>query len=264
MSGGHLWHNDRSKAVNFLLICVTAATRIVNLLKAYHQAFSIQRAPYLISYATYVSATIHVRIAAQKNLGSEAHKSLATCLAVFQLNQGTNSATARANAIIEGLMKKLNVSVSGVDHNLDDRRSSDGRAYHNNTNTYHAEASAYRQGEPIGFSPGLDVDAVIQSFAPPRGVREDNREYQGRNITDDTNNYIGRGGLEGRQTNLGDAEEGWNIPHTNSDTQLYSQDSLNNSEPWLQNWQFSAYSTADVLFGFDGSAIDGFYATDPF
>jgi len=267
VSDGHLYHNARSKTVNSLLTCVTAATKIVNLLKAYHQAFSIQRAPYLISYATYVSATIHVRIAAQRGPSSEAHKCLATCLTVLQLNQGTNSAAERANTIVEGLMKKLNVTVLGVDHDLDNWRSSNGHAHHGTVSFPRGRASANLEGETPsfspGFSPGFDVDAVIQSFAPPSGPRNDAKDGQSRNFPEHLNNFVVHGGVQGQPASFNDAREGWNVPSSNNQ-QLYPQSTLGHPDSWMQNWQFSAYSTDDLLFGFNGSATDGFYIPDAF
>jgi hypothetical protein len=62
-----------------------------------------------MSYATYVSATIHVRIASQRGPGSEAHTSLATCLAVFARNEETNWAVQRARTVILNLMERMNV-----------------------------------------------------------------------------------------------------------------------------------------------------------
>lgn len=269
VAGGHLWHNARSVAVNSLLVCVTAATKIVDLLKLYHQAFSIQRAPYLISYATYVSATIHVRIAAQRTLGSKAHKSLATCLEVFRLNQGTNSATARANTIIESLMNKLNVDISGIDHNLEVPQSPEN-LYHGSTTVPRATDVASSYGGNLGFSPGLDVDAVIQSFAPPRAREDSSRRDRDRNFQPNGNDTQARtdDAAQSQQVEIGNGRS--EVPMSSSGEyqgegyQAYSQETLNNPDVWMQNWQFSAYPTDDVLFGFDGSAIDGFYMTDVF
>jgi hypothetical protein len=92
--------------------CAAAAKEIVHLLRRYDKAFSTSRALYLISYATYVAATIHVRIAAQRGPGSEAHACLQTCLSVFQKNQQTNWAVKKAKIVIENLMKKMGVDLA--------------------------------------------------------------------------------------------------------------------------------------------------------
>ncbi|KAK3187356.1 hypothetical protein K4F52_003988 [Lecanicillium sp. MT-2017a] len=111
VADGHLYSTSRQISVDSFMKCASAASAIVQLLRAYHAAFSIRRAPYLISYATYVAATIHTRIAARRNNDSTAHANLATCLAVFRENQETNSAVRKASVIVEGLMKKLGVVV---------------------------------------------------------------------------------------------------------------------------------------------------------
>lgn len=112
VADGHLYSTSRQISVDSFMKCAASASAIVQLLRAYHAAFSIRRAPYLISYATYVAATIHTRIAARRNHDSSAHANLATCLAVFRENQETNSAVRKANLIVEGLMKKLRVVVA--------------------------------------------------------------------------------------------------------------------------------------------------------
>ena len=78
----------------------------------YGQVFSVRHAPYLISYATYVAATIHVRIAAKRSTESGARECLETCMSVFRENQETNWAVRRAKAIVEGLMTRLGVGLS--------------------------------------------------------------------------------------------------------------------------------------------------------
>ncbi|KAM3493383.1 hypothetical protein MY3957_003296 [Beauveria namnaoensis] len=111
VADGHLYSTSRQISVDSFMKCASSASAIVQLLRAYHAAFSIRRAPYLISYATYVAATIHARIAARRSRGSTAHAKLATCLAVFRENQETNSAVRKANVIVESLMKRLGVVV---------------------------------------------------------------------------------------------------------------------------------------------------------
>jgi len=113
-------------SVDSFMVCASAASNIISILEAYDGVFSIRRAPYLISYATYVAATIHVRIAAQKGPGSEAQRNLEFCLAVFQDNQETNSAVRRANMIVQNLMKTLGVIRSGDSANILNPRDSIG------------------------------------------------------------------------------------------------------------------------------------------
>ncbi|KAE8363457.1 PrpF protein-domain-containing protein [Aspergillus caelatus] len=114
VADGHLYSTSPSISVDSFKKCASAATNISNLLRAYHRAFSIRRAPYLISYATYVAATVLTRIAARRRNDSTAHANLATCLAVFNENQETNSAVKKAANIVQGLMKKLGVIIDNV------------------------------------------------------------------------------------------------------------------------------------------------------
>ncbi|THC94182.1 hypothetical protein EYZ11_006323 [Aspergillus tanneri] len=108
---GHLYNTDPSMAVNSFRICAAAAKAIIGLLRIYDETFSIRRAPYLMSYATYVAATILVRIAAQRKEDSQAHASLRTCLSVFDENQGTNWAVQRAKNVILNLMERIGVTL---------------------------------------------------------------------------------------------------------------------------------------------------------
>jgi hypothetical protein len=103
-------HRHRSLSI-LLSSAQRRQPKIVQLLRLYDQNFSVQHAPYLISYATYVAATIHVRIAAQRESGSEAHAGLSTCLLVFEKNQETNRAVRRARTVILNLMKRMNVTI---------------------------------------------------------------------------------------------------------------------------------------------------------
>ena len=114
VSEGHLYSDSPTVVAEAFAACATAATRIVNLLRVYDHAFSIKRAPYLISYATYVSATILVRIAAQrKNPRSDAHTNLRTCLSVLEKNQETNWAVRKARKVIIDLADRMRVELVG-------------------------------------------------------------------------------------------------------------------------------------------------------
>jgi hypothetical protein len=114
VADGHLYNTFRSISVDSVIKCSAAASSICGLLRAYHRAFSVRRAPYLISYATYVAATIHCRIAAKNGKGSTAYLNLMTCLAVFKENQETNSAVQKAAVIIHRLMSKHGVVVDDI------------------------------------------------------------------------------------------------------------------------------------------------------
>lgn len=157
VADGHLYNTSRSISVNSLKCCATAANEIVHIVRVFDKAFSVRRAPYLISYATYVAATIHVRIAAKRGPGSDAHSSLAACLAVFQENQETNPAVRRANALVQNLMKRLGVRM----HSLDECR------IHKEISCTSQRQSPESANTSTGQGPslqGLDLDGIIQSF----------------------------------------------------------------------------------------------------
>ena len=91
-------------------VCATAARKIVQLLRVYDRTFSIRKAPYLISYVAYVSATVLMRIAAQSPVGSEAHEYLRTSVAVLRENQATNWGVKNAMMVIVEQMKRMGLT----------------------------------------------------------------------------------------------------------------------------------------------------------
>ncbi|KAL5315859.1 hypothetical protein ACEPPN_016732 [Leptodophora sp. 'Broadleaf-Isolate-01'] len=140
---------------------------------------SLQHAPYLIAYATYVSATIHVRIAAQLGPGSEAYTCLRTCLNVFMKNQETNWAARRAQSVIVNLMKKMNIELAADEEltpaaapptSVDPSVSGnmEGQTTFSNPHTPHD--SGLGRPESSSLPPlhdpivDLDMDAIISSF----------------------------------------------------------------------------------------------------
>lgn len=221
--GGHL--HSHSFARSSFLECATAATQLVRILQAYDKVFSIRRAPYLISYATYVSATIHVRIAARQGPGSEAHASLATCLAVFEENQETNWAVRRANLVIRNLMRRLGVVLPQKSHpdvDTDDEIRVD------------TETANGPRGQPeesrhslADQTLALDIDAILETFVP--GQRAS--------------------GVSGELLN--DASYLLDIAPPDNTAGLDAQ--------IVQQHRRDDFPTDDMLFGFNGSALDNFF-----
>ena len=181
---GHLHTTDPSVAISSFTTCTAAATSIVNILQAYDQAFSIRRAPYLISYATYVAATIHVRVAAQRGGGSRAHSNLWTCLDIFQKNQETNWAVRRARNVILHLMDRMAVDI-GSQH----RQRGDARLGHDTNEQMEDSQNQPNLGSeslglgalPTQMTPPeteaseLDMDMIIQSF-----IRQNTKQNEGQ------------------------------------------------------------------------------------
>ena len=230
---GHLHTANPSVAFESFAKCATAATNITDVLKAYDKAFSIRRAPYLISYATYVAATIHARVAAQREEGSSAHVSLGTCLAVFDENMETNWAVRRAKNVIVHLMDRMGVS---LDRGQDPQRSRmtpwlpsrssaiDGTALMPGVT---ANDQAVHMFEPSGF----DMDMIIQSFIRQQGGNDlEQPAPWPRDVA--SSNY-----------------SGVILPMERPETQ--------NSMLDLNFDQQDMRLDEDMLFGFNGSLLDG-------
>ena len=111
VSTGHLQSVSDSAASDAFAICATAASDIDCILRLYKKHFCMKTTPYFMSYATYVSATIHVRIAAQMPYGSKAHRCLQTCLEVLSEHQIKCHAPRISMSILLGLIRRLKVEV---------------------------------------------------------------------------------------------------------------------------------------------------------
>ncbi|KAM0555897.1 hypothetical protein ACHAPJ_006299 [Fusarium lateritium] len=111
LSEGHLASVSATAAPEAFSNCATAALEIHQILQLYKQHFCFKTAPYFISYATYVSATIHVRMAAQKRPGSQAHACLRACLETLSVQQTQCHGPKRTMRILLGIMDRLDVNV---------------------------------------------------------------------------------------------------------------------------------------------------------
>lgn len=247
VADGHLYNTARSISVNSLLTCATAATQIVRLLRAYDTAYSVRRAPYLISYATYVSATIHVRIASKRSSSSDAHRSLSTCIGVLTINQETNWAARRAKTIVEGLMKRLGVQISSfVGDSQDHGLGVDQRGQLSMPEELAPGDTIIDQSlKPDGFSPGLDIDAVIQSFVPANECNSDlplSSHITHQLVPGDAN----------RQVSLADQ----NAKEVRND--VFEENQTQGNSGWYDQFMPQAFPFDDLLFGFNGSMLDDF------
>lgn len=266
VSDGHLHTTSPDIAVNSFVVCAAAAKTIVQLLQSYHRAYSIKRAPYLISYATYVAATIHVRIAAHRGPTSEAHASLRACLSVFNENQETNWAARRAKSVILNLLKRMKVPISGdPDHygnaELENEQAGgtipaplayDKSSHSSIPNSSLTSANleptiVVGDGDQNQIAPDLDINAIIQSFVheqqgvSPTAAREVEPRQPYTNPAPSAGAYTNGGFL---QQDLMLSDGMYINPH------VYNRS--NQQQP-------ADYSANDMLFGFNGSALDGLY-----
>ena len=176
---GHDIPTPPADGVDSLALCTAAATEIVSLLVAYNRTFSIRKAPYLIAYATYVSATIHVRVAARQFPTVDSSPCLQTCLDFLNQNRETNPGVDNARASLMGLMNRMGVVCQEDQVPSGTRRGSSHPLLSPYTNTEQAtnltliQSSSPRSdsmsvdsrmtNNPI--SPDLDIDSMLQSFA---------------------------------------------------------------------------------------------------
>ncbi|RAK99982.1 uncharacterized protein BO80DRAFT_445999 [Aspergillus ibericus CBS 121593] len=95
--------------------CTGAANQIAQILRDYCQHYSIASAPYMLSYATYISATIHAHIAAQKGPDSSAFQSLVFCRRILIEHTRLYGAAAKARANLDKLLERLQVVIPDGD-----------------------------------------------------------------------------------------------------------------------------------------------------
>ncbi|CAG9952080.1 unnamed protein product [Clonostachys rosea f. rosea IK726] len=247
VADGHLLSTPRPISVNALKTCAAAAAEIVRLIRAYHNAFSVKRAPYLISYATYVAATVHVRIASKRAADSNAYSHLESCLAVFVENQETNWAVRRAAGVVQNLMRRLEVSLP---HGRKPQVDPEVRNRENVANENHSveQVSEFTQMdgsyEPSVYSESLDIDGIIQSFGPGN--------YISHGIAQPQETQIGTSGPQGpAAAYMGETAQRGEAGHFGLATSVGLQSDT-------ENYHMVGGSVDDLLFGFNGSALDNY------
>ncbi|KAJ4361017.1 uncharacterized protein N0V89_001586 [Didymosphaeria variabile] len=245
ITDGHHYHAYRNISAKSLKACATAANAIVQLVRAYDKAFSVRRAPYLISYATYMAATIYVRIAAKRTAGSDAHSSLGTCLAVFNENQQTNSAVRRANALVQNLMKRLGVTVPNTSQIHIDKNVEDGEHPDHMAATEHGSLSQ----EP-GLQ-GLDIDSIIQSFVREAESQQANRTTLAGSV--DTTTQLDSATVAPDMTS--------STQQNNTGVLPYDYTATWGPPGQIQPQGEGMMSLDDLFYGFNSSALDSFPVT---
>lgn len=245
ITDGHHYHAYRNISAKSLKACATAANAIVHLVRAYDKAFSVRRAPYLISYATYMAATIHVRIAAKRTVGSDAHNSLGTCLAVFNENQQTNSAVRRANALVQNLMKRLGVTVPNT---------SDIHIDRGGASEEHPDQMAATGNGPLGHEPGLqglDIDSIIQSFVREAESQQASRGFMAGPL--DPTTQLQSSATTPDMTPSNQQNGAGALPYDYTATWGPS----NQMQPQVEG----TMSLDELFYGFNSSALDSFPVT---
>ena len=135
---------------------------------------------YLIAYATYVSATIHVRAAARQFPTPDTSSCLRTCLDFLNQNRETNPGVDNAKASLMELMNRLGV-VCHEDQVLFGTRPDSSHQslsqYPSTDNTPHfplmqsspdqnqTTSLDNRMTSNMPVTPDFDIDRILQSFA---------------------------------------------------------------------------------------------------
>ncbi|KAI0141235.1 fungal-specific transcription factor domain-containing protein [Xylariaceae sp. FL1272] len=111
VSDGHLRSRVLDTARACWKACTAAARSIASIVSAYRTEYTLRGAPYLTSYAAYVSCTIHVRNAAVEHSSpnGEHHRLLMLSLSALDELSTPNPGVTRPAAIIRRLMKKYDV-----------------------------------------------------------------------------------------------------------------------------------------------------------
>ncbi|OGM46241.1 hypothetical protein ABOM_004859 [Aspergillus bombycis] len=184
VSDGHLRSASPSVAGIAFEACATAANAIHETLGIYGRSFSIQLAPYSISYATYVSATIHARMAAHSPADSHAHNCLQNCLSILREHQRLYLGPKRALGVILNLIKVMNIviddstapvsspneTIAPVTYQGDDMRHARHHAGHHARLFQTQNQSLSLDHDVQNAFPAYDIDWIIQSFDVPQPV----------------------------------------------------------------------------------------------
>ena len=174
VSFGHLYNTLPSVVLESFSTCAAAADNIALYLESYERVHTFRKAPFPLLYATYISATIHVRVAKQKQVKTNAYTHLRTCLRVFKENSKELPESRLAISIIRQLMDRIGVEppndgVFSFDQPEPQRQSrtsenprTPGQSSQDFTgNTQHDEGLRWNIDD-------LDFDEMLQNFESPR------------------------------------------------------------------------------------------------
>ena len=135
---------------------------------------------YLIAYATYVSATIHVRVAANQSPTPNAGPGLRTCLEFLSQNRETNPGVDNAKASLMALMNRLGVTCQDDQVSVGTRPDSTHQSMSRYPETdnpalvplmqsppeqSHSTSLDERTNSSSSTTPNIDLDRILQSIA---------------------------------------------------------------------------------------------------
>lgn len=240
VSEGHLQSALPTVALDSFSSCVAAADNIAQYLDSFNRAHTFKNLPYFLLYASYVSGTIHVRIAAQKQLETNAYAYLRTCFLVFDMNGEGNNAATKAKAVIQKLMDRMGVSLPNEGHLL----PASARVPRDPTPrpkiaTQKSDRDKGMQGEQgldasFGASQlqewdvgDLDFEAVLQSFDQTSKANGADTNSQNLTLAGAQQSYEGSNGFLDTSNTTGDAfDQGF------SNDVLFGFDIPDSGDPW--------------------------------
>ncbi|BCR82761.1 uncharacterized protein ACHE_10163S [Aspergillus chevalieri] len=166
-------HSSSIVAHESITASTAAANQTVQILRDYAQHYSIGSAPYVLSYATYVSATIHARIVAHKGKGSVSFQSLIFCLKTLEDQTDIYTAAVKARQNLDRLMDHLGVSIA-VNGSMNGNMVGDSAqlqtVQYESVSTPDKTQAVGTTFAENGFSQtswelsNLDLDAILQGF----------------------------------------------------------------------------------------------------
>ncbi|KAL5358074.1 fungal-specific transcription factor domain-containing protein [Aspergillus floccosus] len=170
INDSHGTGGNSSTAHESVNACTAAANQIVQILRDYSQHFSITSAPYLLSYAAYISATIHARVVAQKGDGSSAFQFLLLCRSVLKRNERLYAAARKAGKNLDKLISRLGITLPETNTTMGsptENMSAVELSVPNNPS--HAPDVPFLGDEPCYPPPNwelsdLDLEAIAQGF----------------------------------------------------------------------------------------------------
>ncbi|EAT82852.1 hypothetical protein SNOG_09587 [Parastagonospora nodorum SN15] len=238
VADGHLYSTSRAISVSSLLSCQTAADDIVALLRVYDKAFSVRRAPYLISYST-CKARNRLFCLYQS-------RDLLGCIS-REPRDKLGCATRRM-VVVQNLMKRLGVASPSLDEIQIE-------SSHNST----PDSSSGRQTGREPSLHSLDIDGIIQSF-----VREQENSHPAQ---------VGPAGRLNSSDAAAPMQSLWPYPPTDMSNVALAGHNDADTSPYdnNNNWGYSGQqpmfaqdpvNVDDLLYGFNGSALDSFPVLD--
>jgi hypothetical protein len=90
---------------------ISAANEIVQILVVYEKHFNLSSATFALSYATYISAKVHLHILSHHGSHAVSLNSLSTCLRALDHHRQLYSASTRAKCVLEKLIQSMGISI---------------------------------------------------------------------------------------------------------------------------------------------------------